>query len=303
MSPEVAASIRARLLQRARERGEEFELFLVRYAVERFLYRLGASPLRERCVVKGAALLFLWMDDPYRASRDVDLLASGPADATSIREIVTTVCATPCPEDGLRFDIDSLEVSPVREDDHYGGQRATMRAYLGTARIRVQIDFGFGDAVTPAPEDSAYPVLLGTLPAPSVRTYPRNVSVAEKVEAMVKLGRTNSRMKDFHDVWALSGAFAFGGVALTQAISACFARRGTLWMPEAPEVLSTAFYQDPTLQARWSAYRRVGTVRLPPSARFEEIGERILQFLLPVRVAIIAEAPFTLDWKPGGPWR
>ena len=263
----------------------------MRFAVERFLYRLGASPMRDRCVLKGAALLTLWMRDPYRASRDIDLLASGPDDD-----------AAPCPEDGLRFDIGSLEVSPIREADSYHGQRAVMRAYLGKAVIRVQVDFGFGDAVTPAPEESVYPTLLETLPAPKLRTYPRATSVAEKFEAMVKLGRRNSRMKDFHDLWSLSSTFAFEGPTLRDAVEACFERRGTRWTPEVPEVLSAAFYEHPALQSLWSAYLRSGQLRTPPPARFEEIGERVRGLLLPVRDSIVGMARFDRRWAPGGPW-
>ena len=302
MTPDVAASVRARLLRKAKERGEEFELFLVRYAVESFLYRLGASPWRVRCVLKGAALLTLWMEDPYRSSRDVDLLATGPGDEAGIRALVTEVCALPCPEDGLRFDVDTLAVAPIHDDDGTGGQRAVLIAYLGKARMRVQIDCGFGDAVSPAPEESEYPTLLDTLPAPAVRTYPRVVSIAEKFDAMVTLGRRNSRMKDFHDVWALSGAFSFRGAILREAIDTCFARRGTRWTAEIPDSLTPSFYQDDALRARWSAYLRTGALRVVPPARFEEIGERVREFLLPVRESIVGDARFEVSWAPGGPW-
>jgi hypothetical protein len=220
MSPDIAASIKARLLNRARTQGSELELVLVRYACERFLYRLGASAARERCVLKGAGLLTLWMDEPYRATRDVDLLAFGSSDDAGIREVMETICAVPCPEDGLRFDLDSLDISPIRTEEEYQGRRAVLRAFLGKARIRIQVDYGFGDAVTPGPEDAEYPTLLDGLPNPRIRTYPRVVTVAEKFQAMVDLGRRNSRMKDFHDVWALSSKFAFDGTALREAVSA-----------------------------------------------------------------------------------
>ena len=123
-------------------------------------------------------------------------------DEASIRAVIETICAVACPEDGLTFDLGSLDLSPIRAEDEYQGQRVVMRAYLGKARIRLQIDFGFGDAVTPGPEDAVYPTLLDTLPAPRLRTYPQVVTVAEKFEAMVQLGLRNSRMKDFHDIWA-----------------------------------------------------------------------------------------------------
>jgi predicted nucleotidyltransferase component of viral defense system len=303
VSPDVAASIKARLLNKARARGEEFELFLVRYACERFLYRLGASEFRDRCILKGAGLLTLWMDDPYRATRDLDFLAIGSNDEASIRAVIETICAVACPEDGLIFDLNSLDLSPIRAEDEYQGQRVVMRTYLGKARIRLQIDFGFGDAVTPGPEDAEYPRLLDSLPAPWLRTYPQVVTVAEKFEAMVHLGLRNSRMKDFHDIWALSSAFAFGGPLLREAVGACFERRGTVWTRESPDVLGPAFYADGNLQARWSAYTRGGVFRTPPPAAFESIGERVRAFLGPVRDSIVGGASFEMHWGAGGPWK
>lgn len=303
MSPDVAASVRARLLTIAKQKGEEFERFLVRYACERFLYRLGASEFRDRCILKGAGLLSLWMDDPYRTTRDVDLLASGPSDEATVRASVSAICGVPCPEDGLTFDLTSLEVAPIRAEEEYQGQRVIVRARLGTARIRLQVDLGFGDAVTPTPEDAMYPTLLGGLPAPRIRSYPRVVTVAEKFEAMVSLGRRNTRMKDFHDIWALSSDFDFDGAALRAAISACFHRRGTNWTPEIPDVLGTPFYADGELQKRWADYARGGVFRKRPPAGFESIGEKIRDFLGPVRESMVAGETFARQWSAGGPWR
>ncbi len=302
MTPNIAASIKARLLPKAKERGEEFELFLVRYACERFLYRLGASELRNRCTLKGAGLLTLWMDDPYRSTRDLDFLASGASDAAGVRAAMETICSVPCPEDGLIFDLDSLAVSPIRAKQEYPGQRAVLNAHLGSARIRLQVDFGFGDAVTPAPEESDYPTLIEGLPIPRVRTYPRVVMVAEKFEAMVNLGRRNSRMKDFHDVWALSESFPFDGVTLHDAVARCFERRGMPWTAEVPDALTSGFYAVSDLQSRWRAYLRAGGFRTPPPASFEEIGEVVRSFLRPVRDSILAGDPLEQHWPAGGPW-
>lgn len=302
MSPDFATSVRARLLQRAKAAEENFELFLVRYACERFLYRLGASPFAPRCVLKGAGLLAVWMQDPYRATRDIDLLTTGSSAEAAIREVVETVCRIPCPEDGLNFDLTSLRISPIRPEEKYSGQRAALVAYLGKARMRLQVDFGFGDAVVPSPEQSELPTLIDGMPAPTLRVYPRDVSIAEKFEAMVTLGRRNSRMKDFHDVWALSQAFAFDGPVLHRAIEHCFTRRGTPWTAELPDVLGAAFYDDADVQSRWQAYRRAGGFREPPPEAFETVGERVRGFLAPVREAIIDGEPFAPHWPAGGPW-
>ena len=200
MNPGVAASIKTRLLNQAKAHGEEFERTLTRFAAERLLYRLGASTARESCLLKGASRLAVWLPDPYRVTRDVDLLASGSSDAGAIRALFTEICAAPCPEDGLRFDRSGLTVDVIRPDEEYAGKRAGFRAYLGTARIRVQVDLAFGDAVAPAPEEIEYPTMLERLPVPRVRAYPREASIAEKFEAMVKLDFLNSRMKDFYDI-------------------------------------------------------------------------------------------------------
>lgn len=302
MSPDVAASVRARLLNQAKASREEFERTLVRYADERLLYRLGASAARERCVLKGASLLTAWMHDPYRATRDVDLLATGSPDAASIRNILNEICAVPCPADGLRFDLSDLLIEDIRAGGEYAGQRARFVAYLGAARIRVQVDFGYGDALVDGPRELEYPTILAGLPAPRVRAYPREATVAEKFHAMVTLDTRNSRMKDFHDVWALSGAFAFGGRALFQAVAACFARRGSPWDAETPRPLAPAFYQMPELQARWQSYLAAGEVLVAPPAQFDVVGERVIGFLGPIRSSIMSNDSFDQSWAPGGPW-
>jgi hypothetical protein len=243
------------------------------------------------------------MDDPYRATRDLDFLTRGPNDAASVRSIVAAICAVSCPEDGLRFDLETLDISPIRAEQEYAGQRVVFRAYLGTARIRLQIDFGFGDVVTPGPEDAVYPTLLPDLPAPRLRTYPRVATVAEKFEAMVQLGRRNSRMKDFHDVWALSSAFTFEGAVLRRAVVACLERRATPWLVDVPDVLGAPFYGDTDLRARWENYLGAGAFRAHPPANFETIGERVRQFLGPVRDSVITKDDFERLWNAGGPWQ
>src|SRR5438093_13566938 len=184
MSPDIAASVKARLLALAKAQREEFERTLVRYTGERLLYRLGVSPARERCILKGASLLTVWMPDPYRATRDVDVLSFGSPDDTAIRALVEEICSVPCSEDGLRFDPSGLVVEEIRGPEEYPGKRARFLALLGTARIHVQVDFGFGDALVAGPEEIEYPTMLNSLPAPRLRAYPREASVAEKFEAM-----------------------------------------------------------------------------------------------------------------------
>ncbi|MCY3692044.1 MAG: nucleotidyl transferase AbiEii/AbiGii toxin family protein [Chloroflexota bacterium] len=302
MTTNIAASIRARLLNRARTEGTEFQLFLDRYACERFLYRLGESEVRDRCILKGASLLALWMDEPYRSTRDIDLLTLGDNDEETVRYVMGTICNVSCPEDGMALDVSTLKISAIRDGQRYGGQRATIIAFLGNAKCNVQVDFGFGDVVIPGPEEAQLPVLIGGLPAPFLLTYPQASSIAEKFEAMVQLGTGNSRMKDFYDVWALSETFGFDGPELQEAVARCLDRRGTPWSAETPEALTAAFYSNPQRQDYWTTYgHQGGLLNVPPSA-FEEIGSRIQSFLGPVRDSILAGEPFDLHWSAGGPW-
>lgn len=302
MSSDPSASVRARLLNRAKASGEEFERTLTRFAAERLLFRLGACSARDRCVLKGASLLSVWLANPYRTTRDVDVLASGPSDDEAVRALVAQICAVPCPEDALRFDLSELIVETIRADEEYSGKRARFRAWLGNARIGVQLDIGFGDAVAATLEEIAYPTLLPALPPPRLLAYPRETAVAEKFEAMIKLGTRNSRMKDFHDIWALAGAFAFDGATLQRAVAACFSRRATPWTIEGPPVLTPAFYEIPEIGTRWRNYRVAGGILHPPPERFAFVGERIIDFLGPVRRSIIGGRSWESKWSPAGPW-
>jgi len=302
MSPDVSASVRARLLSKAKARREEFERTLTRFAAERWLYRLGVSPARERCTLKGASLVAAWIPEPYRVTRDIDMLAHGPADEPAIRGLVETVCAVPCPEDGLTFDLSKLTLEPIRAEDEYVGTRARFVALLSNARIRVQLDFGVGDALTATPGEIDLPTLLDTLPRPRVRAYPPEASVAEKFQAMVSLGTDNSRMKDFHDMWALSSALPFDGASLGRAIEACFTRRGTPLATAGTHCLTPGFYDTPKLTERWKSYVTSSSVLVPPPSRFEAVGDRIANFIGPIWRLLADGGTPTGTWPPGGPW-
>ena len=296
-----AKSIQERLRNLARASGEEYQRTLTRYANERFLYRLGTSSARDRCVLKGASLLTIWLADPYRATRDIDVLISGRTDDEALRSVITEICAIECPEDAMQFDASTIVVEPIRAEEEYSGKRARFQARLGNIKIGMQLDLGVGDALTTAPTEVDYPTML-TMPSPQLLGYPREATIAEKFEAMVKLETRNSRMKDFHDVWALAGAFAFDGRALQEAIAACFERRATPWTVETPRPLTAAFYQLAEFERRWQNYLNAGAVLEPPPAQFAAVGERIVQFLGPIRNSIVANESFDERWRSGGPW-
>jgi predicted nucleotidyltransferase component of viral defense system len=212
---DIGASVRARLLRLARERGEDFQLLLTRYASERLLYRLSTSRHGPAFVLKGAALFTLWTGKPHRATRDLDLLGSGDPSVERVRKILREVLALETEDDGVRFDGDSLDVGPIREEQEYGGIRARVTARIATAKVRLQVDVGFGDAITPEAVVTDFPSLLD-FPAARLRAYPRETVVSEKLQAMVQLGLASSRMKDLYDLVVLSRMFEFEGESLVR---------------------------------------------------------------------------------------
>lgn len=195
----VAASVRARLLNVAKAQGVDFNQVLVRFALERILYRLTQSPHADRFLLKGALLFTLWYDMPHRATRDADLLGFGASDLESVAQVFCEIAAVAV-DDGIVFDPASVAVEEIRKEMGYSGVRVVIAGELAQARCKTQIDVGFGDAVTPGPVDSVYPVLLDDLPAPRLRAYPTYTVVAEKLHAIALLGMTNSRLKDYFDL-------------------------------------------------------------------------------------------------------
>src|SRR6185312_15189411 len=235
----VAASVRARLLNLARETQRPLDQLLTRYALERLLYRLSRSEYRERYALKGALLVTTWFDSPHRPTRDVDFLGFGDPSTDVLLSRFREIAAIPA-NDGLAYDIESLVAELIREDQHYGGVRLRTTATLAGARIPIVIDIGFGDATEPGLEEIDLPVLLG-MPAPHLLAYPPETVIAEKFEAMVKLGLANSRLKDYYDVWALLTTRELDEHRLSGAIAATFKRRGTALPSDTPDALTSAF--------------------------------------------------------------
>jgi predicted nucleotidyltransferase component of viral defense system len=248
----MGASVRQRLLTLSRATGQTFDLLLTRYVLERLLYRLSLTPHRERFVLKGAMLMVTWFADPHRPTRDVDFLGFGDPAPDAILAVFRDVCAV-VQEDGVAYDLDALRVEPIREAFDYGGLRLRTRAFVAGARVNVVVDIGFGDAVEPGLEEVELPVLLGQ-PAPRLRAYARETVIAEKFQAMVALGRANTRLKDFYDVWVLSRTFAFDTNRLARAIHATFRRRGTPLPAIRPDAFSADFSADPPRRQQWAAF-------------------------------------------------
>ncbi|MEQ1802613.1 MAG: nucleotidyl transferase AbiEii/AbiGii toxin family protein [Gammaproteobacteria bacterium] len=298
---DLPASVAARLLNQAKQTGDDYQIVLTRFCFERFLYRLGKSEVRERFVLKGAMLLQLWSDQPYRATRDIDFLRRGDGAAEAIRADLQAICAVPVEPDAVVFEPDEIRIEAIRAADEYAGTRVTLPTRCGTARLNLQIDLGIGDAVWPSVLSSAYPALLD-FPAPTVLVYPREAVVAEKLEALVVLGDRNSRIKDFFDLHYLATHFDFDGVTLVESVRRTFARRGTPIPPEVPIGLTPAYWDNPTRPAQVQAFALRAGLALPndPGA---EIGGLIQAFLLPILSALRDGGRSPGTWVPGGPWR
>lgn len=272
----IGASVRARLLLLAKASGQSFELVLTRFALERLLFRLSRSRHADRFVLKGAMLMMSWFDDPHRGTRDLDLLGFGDPSPelmlATFREILAQAA-----DDGVEFDVDALCVDRIREELEYGGLRLRTIASISGARISLTIDVGFGDALEPGAEILDYPSMLD-FPTPRLKAYARETVIAEKFQAMVALGRANSRMKDFYDIWILSRSFSFDDDRLARAIAATFMRRETQIPESLPDALTPAFAADEQKQRQWRAF--VEDVAHNPGDLTDVVGD-IAAFLMP----------------------
>ena len=249
----LPASVRQRLLNLATERKEDFGLVLGRYGLERFLYRLSVSVHRNSFILKGALLLQVWTGETYRPTRDLDLLGKAPH--VSYKKIISDVCSQEVEDDGLSFLTETIRVDRIRDEEAYDGVRVLLEARLGKVRIPLQIDVGIGDVIVPAPEELEFPTLL-KFPAPKLNAYPKESVVAEKFEAVVKLGLANSRMKDFYDLLVLAQRFEFESATLAAAIQATFETRRTSLPSSLPLAFSADFWQSPNKQTQWKAFLR-----------------------------------------------
>jgi hypothetical protein len=260
----LGASVRSKLKAKAQAENKLFNLILTRFALERFLYRLSISEHRDHYLLKGALLFDLWFDVPLRATRDIDLLGFQLPDAAYLLKTFEDLCDIQV-EDGITFDRASIRAEEIRKEANYSGMRVTLAAYLDGARSVVQVDVGYGDAVTPAPEFAEYPVLLDEFPNPWLRVYPRYTVVAEKLDAIISLGMVNSRMKDYFDIWVILRESELDLEVLRSAVRATIERRHTM-MPEGlPLGLSDEFAQDKGKNMQWNAFlnkNQLGEIQL-----------------------------------------
>ncbi|MBP7906253.1 MAG: nucleotidyl transferase AbiEii/AbiGii toxin family protein [Alphaproteobacteria bacterium] len=293
----IPASVRHRLLNRAKNDRRPFNELLQYYAMERFLYRLSQSVHADRFILKGALMLRVWRSPELRPTMDIDMLGITSNQEADIVVKVQDILTVDVEADGLTFDPASIQAERITEDAGYEGIRIRFLGALGSARINMQIDIGFGDIVYPEPEESDLPTMLNS-PAPRLLCYSRESSIAEKFEAMVKLGMLNSRMKDFYDIWLLSRQFDFDGPQLTEAIRLTFERRATE-LPAEIDAFTESFIEAKQIQ--WAAFRkRIGQDRVPVS--FREIAASVASFLSPIVAVFYSGKQSPTNWTAPGPW-
>lgn len=297
---DIAASVRQRLQDAARGSKRPFQEMLEYYAMERFLYRLSRSPHVARFVLKGALMFRAWGAPASRPTKDIDLLGRMENSVAAVVPVFQEVCAQEVEPDGMVYDAASVVGAAIKEDADYFGVRVTFRATLQNARVAMQIDVGFGDVVTPAPVLTDYPTIL-ELPAPRLSGYSRETVVAEKFEALVKLGLVNSRMKDFYDLWLLSRQFDFNGPTVVAAVRRTFAQRVTTVAP-LPLALTQAFAGERDKQAQWKGFLRKSRLANVPD-ELPAVVTALGGFLLPVAEAAHKGAEFKQTWRAPGPWQ
>jgi len=297
----ISHSVRQRLKNLSEEMEEEFQRVLIRYAIERLLYRLTQSDYIGDFVLKGAMLFCYWNQKLHRATKDLDLLGTGESSVDQLEEIFRTICGVDVVDDGLRFNKDKVRGVEIREDQEYEGVKILMGAALDSARIPLQIDIGFGDVIVPSPQLVEYPTIL-EFPSPHLKAYPRETTIAEKYQTIVRFGIASSRVKDFYDIWFLAQKFTFDGQKLSGAIGATFKRRRTTIPLEIPVALSADFFNNKNKQAQWRAFIEKGRLEISvPDLR--KVSSFLEQFLIPPALAAATRENFTFTWSPPGPWQ
>jgi hypothetical protein len=293
----MVASVRRRLLNHAKAHNDDYQRILTRYAIERLLYRLSQTEAQDTYVLKGAMLFVTWPDHAFRPTGDLDLLGHGDHEPPAIAALFTRICRVEAPDDGLTFDTESLRVEVMREKEQYQGTRLTLLAYLGTTKIHVQVDLGFGDRVYPTPSRQIFPCLLPDLPAAEIFMYPPETVLAEKFEAMIRFADETTRIKDFHDIWVTTRTFKFDLATLAEAVGGTLARRRTPTPTNMPSALSAAFAQRPDKQDLWTGFLR----RNPPSQSppdLEDLLGQLRSFFGPVLTALALPEAADGRWNP-----
>lgn len=295
----TAASVHQRLLHKAKESYRLFNELLHRFAIERFIYRISKSPHADRFILKGALMFSAWSGQGSRPTMNIDLLGRLDNSLESIAAAMKDACLMDVEADGMSFNAETVTAARITEDAEYEGVRVRLQGGLGNAQVSLQIDIGFGDVIVPGPSKVAYPTLLD-FPVPELNGYTMESTIAEKFQAMVKLGVLNSRMKDFYDIWILARTFDFRGEILAEAVEKTFERRNTP-IPLAPTVFDPSFLKDGDKKIQWQGFIRKAKLADAPEA-FEDVVAAVKMFLEPLAASLAEKRTFRSFWNAPGPW-
>jgi len=297
---DISASVHQRLLNKARESGRPFNELFQYFSMERFIYRLSKTPHIQKFILKGALMFTAWNVQASRTTKDIDFLGKLENNVETMTAVMKDACNQSVETDGMNFDPFSVNCNPIIEDAIYRGIRVFIRGNLGKSRVILQLDIGFGDMVYPSEIDVKYPTILD-FSAPTLKGYTPESMIAEKFQAMIKLGELNSRMKDFYDIWLLSKQFDFNGHILAEAIRKTFKIRKTE-MPAHPLIFNTYFSQDQTRETQWRAFlKKTVSAEMPHS--FNEVMTEIKSFLFPLSSALAGQKSIQKKWIAPGPWK
>ncbi|RLC36677.1 nucleotidyl transferase AbiEii/AbiGii toxin family protein [candidate division Kazan bacterium] len=296
----LGASIRQRLQNHAQLSNRPFDEILRFFAMERFLYRLSKSAHADRFTLKGALMLRIWDTPLQRPTMDIDLLGRMDNDIQTVESLIREICTVEVEPDGIIFDPTTIVGRVIREDTDYEGVRIRFQSRIDNARVTLQLDIAFDPFVATKSFLCDYPTILD-LPAPRMKAYSREATIAEKFQAMVYLGSINSRMKDFYDIWLLSRHFDFDGNILADAIKATFEHRRTP-IEATPLAFTPAFSVEPTITHQWRAFITKNHLNDAP-VDFAQVTIALADFLSPVSESIIESRHFNSIWKAPGPWR
>jgi len=280
MTKNYAKSIRAKLLNIARKEKSNYQVLVIRYLYERLLYRLSVSKFREKFCLKGGALLYAFEQEFSRPTLDIDLLGVKiKNDETVLKQIFIEIMNIPCESDGVVFDTYSIKTENIAGNKVYHGIRLMYTARLDSIMQTMRIDIGFGDVIIPEAQSLSYPVLITDLPVPDILAYSLETVVAEKFHAMIDLAESNSRYKDFYDVYKILSQNELNVNDLTDAIQATFQNRETSFKANHP-LFSDDFAKNPNRNIQWQHFLK--KIKHPENLEFPFVVKNILERLQPI---------------------
>ena len=267
-------SVKERLLNISRAEKYSSQLLISRYFQERLLYRLSVSDYKDKFILKGGALLYAHDGFQARPTLDIDFMAKNVSnDMANIRKIFQKICQIECEEDGVVFDVDTIEASEIAVTKDYHGVRISLLAHLDTAQQNISMDIGFGDVITPSPQQLEFPALIATAPGANILAYSLETVVAEKFQAMISLSLGNSRMKDFFE-----SKQTLDSATLSEAIKATFANRGTDYIENHP-LFSEDFFTENNRSQYWKGFLK--RIKYSTPLSFTDVGALIRTHLQP----------------------